>query len=301
MHKHSDPGFVARHEMAIGLTSLFRALPDGARRQEIVLEQKFAGGHIRLMGVELSAFEQAIFFALLSMAEYGSEIDAESADLVPPLPPPGMSAKSNTALPAPALAISTTCTALCRDAGLEHQGSNTIRAVRIALQRMGGITIAATDSSGKGGFVSLLRARWDGDGIEVAINPRSAAACLALRSYGAVNMRAYISLSTPTAKVLYAWLCAWFSAAGGSREIGLDKLEEHVWGKAARAKATRSKRRELLMSGLVQINGTGKYHCEVVGRTATITRADRPSGEPHARPAVNRPLSENDPRITVSA
>lgn len=279
MHKHSNPGFVARHEMAIGLTSLFRALPDGARRQEIVLEQKFAGGHIRLMGVELSAFDQAIFFALLSMAEYGSEIDAESADLVPPLP--GMSAKSNTAVAAPALAISTTCTALCRDAGLEHQGSNTIRAVRIALQRMGGITIAATDSSGKGGFVSLLRARWDGDGIEAAINPRSAAACLALRSYGAVNMRAYISLSTPTAKVLYAWLCAWFSAAGGSREIGLDKLEEHVWGKAARAKATRSKRRELLMSGLVQINGTGKYHCEVAGRTATITR-----GEP-TRPAVN--------------
>lgn len=261
---------IARHEMALGLMSIFRAMPDGAKRREVKLEQRFAGTNVRILAVELSAFEQALFFAILEIAGTTGagqrHIAAGQAGLIPS-PPRGMSAKENLARDADAMEIRTTFSELLRHAGYRNTrraGSETRRAVETGLQRLGAATVVVTQADGRGGFVSLLRARWDaGEGITVILNPRSAQALLALRGYAAIDMTAYRSLTSPTSKILYAWLAAWFAGAQGERVVGLDKLEAHVWGEVAKEKATRSKRRGLLRVAAEQITAHSGMRCTI--------------------------------------
>ncbi|MDY0331127.1 MAG: replication protein C, IncQ-type [Thiomonas sp.] len=285
MRKDFDPSApIARHEMALGLTSLFRALPDGARRQEVVLEQRFGGWSIRVMGPELSAFEQGIFFALLEIARRneGRQITAQAAGL---LPPPGRKAGVNLAANAPALRFTCTVPDLLSSAGYasaHETGGGTREALERSLQRLSCVTVAATNAQGDGGVVNLMLARWSGGDLEISLNPRSAAALLALRSYAAINMRTYNSLATPTAKVFYAWLCSWFGGAGGERLISLDKAESHIFGGLAKARSTRSKRRAAIHDAAQQITKSRSFEIHCGHRTIRCRRAVDilpPSGE----------------------
>lgn len=293
--KDFDPSApIARHEMALGLTSLFRALPDGAKRQEVVLEQKFAGWSIRVMGPELSAFEQGIFFSLLQIAGRGNgeQVPAQDAGLLPNIRQK-KNGEINSAAGATALRINCKIPDLLACAGYSsaHEtGGGSRTALEKALQRLGSVTIAATDANGRGGLSHLIAARWRGSDLEISLNPRSAAALIALRSYASINMRTYLKLSTPTAKILYSWVCAWFCGAGGERLIGLDKLEMHVFGDCARARSTRGKRRGAIRDAARQISDAGSFEMQIDGRGMIKCRRVSAEGAPsggHCRPAVD--------------
>lgn len=270
---------IARHEMALGLMPIFRALADGARRHEIVLEQGLAGTSVRVMGVELSSFDQSVFFALLEIAGRGDggvrQVQTSQTDLIPALLPKEMKKGENIAQDAQAVEVSTDIPNLLRGIGRDPRdtGSETRRSVQMALQRLGALSIAITTPGGKGGFTSMLKARWQGNDLIVSINPRSAAALLALRSYAAINMRAYRQLTTPTAKILYSWLCSWYGGAGGSRSVGLDKLEAHVWGCLSTSRQARSKRRAAMRDAAQQISERGGMQCFVEKGSMRIERS----------------------------
>ena len=274
---------VARHEMALGLISMFRPLPDGAQRREVRILQRFAGGAVRVMGVEMSQFEQAVFFALLAIAARGGSLqNALAAGLLPALPHPNApqdaQPQENAAGAAQAIEVKTTLAELCRVAGLpDRPGSNTREGVRLAFQRLAMVTVYAEGASGEWGITHLLAgAIGQGDetgSVVVRLNPRSTAAVLGGRSYAPISMLIYRSLPTPTARVLYAWLCAWFTGRTGARQIGLEALEAHVFGAVAEDRRRRSQRRSQIRRALAAINSCdGQFNCSMQGEQASITR-----------------------------
>lgn len=278
---------IARQEMAIGLMSLFRPLPDGAARREVRIEQRFAGGMVRVMGVEMSQFEQAVFLALLAIAGMGEPVlqTALDAGLLPLLPhpnaPAAACAERNIAATAQAVEIKTTLAELCRVAGLpDRPGSGTREAIKLALQRMAGVTIYAEGAGGTWGITHLMSgsigAQSGSEGsVIVRLNPRSTAAALGMRSYAPVSMTTYRALPTPTARVLYAWLCAWFNGRTGTREIGIEALERHVFGAVAKDRRRRSQRRGQIKAALVAIgkcDGLFLVSSSDDGTAITITR-----------------------------
>lgn len=282
---------VARHEMALGLMSMFRPLPDGAQRREVRIEQKFAGGLVRIMGVEMSQLEQGVFLALLAIAARGGSLKtALDAGLLPGLPhqnaPKDAKPEQNIAGAAQTIEIKTSLAELCRVAGLsDRPGSNTRESVRLAFQRLAMITVYAEGGNGAWGITHLIAGaigRGDEAGSVVArLNPRSTAAALGGRSYAPISMPDYRSLPTPTARVLYAWLCSWFAGRTGARLIGLDKLEGHVFGAIAEDRRRRSERRAQIKRALEAIQNCGsQFNCAILGEQASITREFEPGVEP---------------------
>ena len=300
---------VARHEMALGLMSMFRPLPDGAERREVRIEQRFAGGMVRVMGVEMSQLEQAVFLALLAIAARGGSLqNALEAGLLPSLPhpnaPQGAKPEQNAAGAAQAIEVKTTLAELCRVAGLsDRPGSNTREGVRLALQRLAMVTVYAEGASRAWGITHLLAGaigQSDEAGSVVArLNPRSTAAALGGRSYAQISMIAYRALPTPTARVLYAWLCAWFTGRTGSRQIGLEALEAHVFGAVAKDRRRRSQRRSQIRGALDDIQKCDdQFNCVVEGAQASITREFAPSidAEPIRRAAdIDAPSGGQSP------
>jgi hypothetical protein len=305
---------VARHEMALGLMSMFRPLPDGAQRREVRIEQKFAGGLVRVMGVEMSQLEQSVFLSLLAIAADGGSLrTALDAGLLPGLPHPNApkdaKPEQNIAGGAQTIEIKTSLAELCRVAGLsDRPGSNTRESVRLAFQRLAAITVYAEGPNGDWGITHLASGaigQGDEAGSVVArLNPRSTAAALGGRSYAPISMLGYRALPTPTAKVLYAWLSAWFNGRSGERAIGLDALEAHVFGAVAKDRRRRSQRRAQIRRGLEAIqNCDSQFKCVMQGEQARITREFAPSIQPEPirraadidTPSGGQSPSENSP------
>lgn len=305
---------IARQEMALGLMSLFRPLPDGAARREVVSEQRFAGALVRVRGIEMSTFEQGIFLALLALGlgqiRGGAMTTAREAGLLPELG--GSSGKrdgENLAGEQPCLQIETSLAELCRMAGLdEDPGATTRRAIIAAFERLQALTVAAEWGEGKWGVSSLIAGGFRGDGtgaVKVTINPRSTQALQGLsRSYSSISMRSWRALKGPTARTLYAWLAAWFNGQNGERKISVEKLEGHVFGGIALDKSTRSRRRAALRAGLQSLHDAtgGEWEARIDAGQAQVSRIFAPSSvqpeqpkidEP--RPAINRTPSSYQP------
>lgn len=305
---------IARQEMALGLMSLFRPLPDGAARREVVSEQRFAGALVRVRGIEMSTFEQGIFLALLALGlgqiRGGAMTTAREAGLLPELGGTGVKRDGeNLAGEQPCLQIETSLAELCRMAGLdEDPGATTRRAIIAGFERLQALTVAAEWGEGKWGVSSLIAGGFRGDGtgaVKVTINPRSTQALQGLsRSYSSISMRSWRALKGPTARTLYAWLAAWFNGQSGARKISIDALEGHVFGGVAQDKSTRSRRRAALRAGLQSLRDAtwGEWEARVESGQASVTRTFTPSSaqpgrqEIHEpRPAINRTPSSYQP------
>lgn len=294
---------VARNDMALGLTSLFRPLPDGAVRREIVAEQEFAGVKLRFRGVEMSIFEQGVFFAVLAVALRGGEFSsAAQAGLLPDLPHKDVRATdhaANIAAQRDSLEVRTSLAELCCMAGLQRKpGGETIEAIKTAFERLHGVTVFAQAGDHQWGITHLLGGGL-GHGGEVAVrlNPRATRALLAAGSgsYAQIEMPVYRALRGTVPRALYAWLAAWFCGRSGAREISIERIEVHVFGAVASAKASRSRRRKQIAQALAAIGEAsgGEYTGAVAGGMARITR-QWVSGE-GLRPARNQITPSAEP------
>lgn len=283
---------VARHDMAVGLLPLFRVLPRACRhRREVVLDQEFAGSTIRIRAVEMSTFEQGVFFALLSLA-----LHMENADVVPPdrslIPtPPGSLAEidlgtiqgGNEAQGADTFTLRTSMAELARTLGLGRKlGSHTRGAIDAALARLAMATLFVRSTDGRWALTHLISgARGLGrTSVQVQINARAARVVLGERSYAAISMRDWRALSSDVAKSLYGWLQAWFGGSKSSqqRRIRLEKLVEHVYGSTARSTSAQSMRMRTCRTALSDLTKLG-WRVSIVGDMVSIARST-----PHIEP-----------------
>ncbi|OZB62870.1 MAG: hypothetical protein B7X31_07370 [Thiomonas sp. 13-66-29] len=279
---------VAKNEMALGLMSVFRPLPDGAQRHEVIIEQKFAGGQVRVHGVEMNVFEQGIFLSVLALAGDGLMQTAKEAGLLPTLPdnsnpnaPRNAKPEDNSAAQGQCVRVNTSIAELCRMAGLaDAPGGGTRAAIKTAFSRLAMLTVFAQDERGKWGITHLIGGGMGDDPggkVSAWLNPRSTRAVLGERAYAPVSMQVWRQLPTPPAKALYAWLCAWFAGGTGTRQISMDALEIHVFGALAKSKQTRSDRRKEIRVALTAIEGSTAGEIVVTpatsgGKNVTITR-----------------------------
>jgi hypothetical protein len=269
--------------MAMGLTSLFRPLPDGAIRQEVVIEQNFARARLVFRGVSMNIFEQGVFFAVLALALRGGESrEAGRSDMLPTLPradlPDVKSHTDNMAAAGDCVEVRTTLAELCGMAGLARKpGGETIAAIKTAFARLSGVTVFA-EMAGRWGITHLIGGGLGRGGeVVVRLNPRATKALLddGSGSYAQVEMPTYRALHRPVARALYAWMAAWYCGRSGERQIGLDKLEVHLFGAIAKNRSTRSGRRKQIVEALkaIGIASAGEYQGEAREGVAHITRA----------------------------
>ncbi len=279
---------VAKNEMAIGLMSVFRPLPDGAVRREVMFDQKFADWQVRIHGVEMNIFEQGIFLSILALAGDGVMQTAMEAGMVPKLPdnsnpnaPRDAKPEDNTAALRECVKVNTSIAELCRMAGIaDAPGGQTRAAIKAAFSRLAMLTVFAQDGRGKWGITHLISGGLgsDQDGkVSVWLNPRSTRAVLGERAYAPVSMQVWRELPSQPAKALYAWLCAWFAGGTGTRQISMDALEIHVFGALAKSKPTKSRRRKEIRVALAAIEQetTGEIAAMLMTRgekNVTITR-----------------------------
>lgn len=288
---------IAKNEMALGLMSVFRPLPDGAQRHEVIIEQKFAGGQVRVHGVEMNVFEQGIFLSVLALAGDGLMQSAKEAGLLPTLPdnrnpnaPRDAKPEDNSAAQGQSVRVNTSIAELCRMAGLAEEPSRGTRAaIKTAFSRLAMLTVFAQDERGKWGLTHLIGGGMGDDPagkVSVSLNPRSTRAVLGERAYAPVSMQVWRDLPTPPAKALYAWLCAWFAGGTGTRQISMDALEIHVFGALAKSKQTRSDRRKEIRTALTAIERATAGEIATApassgGKNVTITRQwTTPSAQP---------------------
>ncbi|MHB1537476.1 MAG: replication protein C, IncQ-type [Solirubrobacteraceae bacterium] len=269
---------VARNDMALGLSSLFRAMPDGARRREVTLHQPWCGGEIVIQGVECNALDQAVLLALLMVAGQSD-----------PLPDPGAPSvdlmAAGLAVQREVVRVNTSTAVLMRAAGLDPDSHGSRHALRASLRRLSGIVIEGRRGDAWAMTHLIAGAAGRGrDAISVALNYRLTDALLGIGSYARVEMDSYLALETGVARLVYAWLCAWFAGAAGARRIGIDSLEVHVYGVATQSRQTRSKRRIALRAALAQIDALPGWRAAVDSAgMVTVTRGDDTSNRPSGR------------------
>lgn len=260
---------VARQDMALGLSSLFRALPDGARRREVTLRQPWCGGEIVIQGAECSHFDQAVLLALLAVAGQSDplpDLGAPTADLM----------AAGLAVQREVVRVDTTTAALMRCAGLDPDSHGSRQAVRAALRRLSGIVIEGR-RDGDWAMTHLIAgaAGRGRDAVSVVLNYRLTDALLGIGSYARINMDDYIALESGVARLAYAWLCAWYAGSAGVRRIGLDALEVHVYGAATESRKARSKRRIALRAAMADIGAIPGWRAAVdAAGLVTVTRSD---------------------------
>lgn len=269
---------VARNDMALGLSSLFRAMPDGARRREVLLTQAWCGGEIVIQGVECNALDQAVLLALLAVA---GQCD--------PLPDPGTPSvdlmAAGLAVQREVVRVNTSLAELMRAAGMDPDSHGSRNTLRASLRRLAGIVIEGR--RGEDWAMTHLIAGAAGrgrDAVSVVLNYRLTDALLGIGSYARVEMDSYRALDGAVARLVYAWLCAWFAGSAGRRRIGIDALEVHVYGTATQSRQTRSKRRIALRAALAQIDMLPGWRATAdAAGMVTVTRGDDTSNRPSGR------------------
>ena len=84
----------------------------------------------------------------------------------------------------------------------------------------------------------------------ISLNYRLVRALQGYGSYAAISMADYRMLPSGIARLAYTWLTAWFASKIGTRRIGLEALERHIYGSLSSDRKTRSKRRLALKAGI---------------------------------------------------
>ena len=288
---------MVRADMALMLSGLFRVTGD-RRRHEVELHQAWAGGEVILQGVECDDRDLFVLLVVLVLSHKQEEREVISgrdapAELIPDR------RRGNLALEKDVLRVTTTKAELCRLVGAAPAG-NPWQSVSRSLRRLMGVVVEGRAAE-KFAMTHLIHAAWsEGGRLELTVSNRLAAAVIGGTSYAAIAMPVFRELKSAPARILFAWLAAWFGgSSASSRKVSINKVEAHVYGGRATERTTILRRRRALASAAEQISATDVFKVSIAGDQVTATRGYcQPRTE--SLPTVHNSISGNPCPASVS-
>lgn len=247
----------AKSDPAISLASLFRPVTKGRRLKGQVLESAW-GDDLTLrfkIHTGLDTVDQSVFLTLVAMAAVkGRDIDKRTDSEVGKQLWLDLHDKDDAGVQynGRAIAFRTSYYEIIQEMGLTL-GAKNYATLLASLDRLDGVSFKAETSKAIYPSQRLLTYQADKENQNIAIVLNSRI-CQALSGhYVRIELAERHQLETDTAKVCHAWLCAW-CGVGSSKSIGLDKLQEKVWGSEASNPNTMRSRRKTLRMAIIQIN-----------------------------------------------
>ncbi len=272
---------VARYDMGIALASLFRPIK-GRERREVVIEQEWNGWVLRLRGIELSDFDHGVLMSVLATVFQRGLLSPDclpGGEVVPGLIDEAEKGVGNLAMGRQAATATLSIRSLCATLGIPESGDSW-RSVRTSLERLSMVLLTAETGKGRDRRWATTRlfgaSVGHGDEATVSLNYRLTRALIGEGSYAALSMMDYRSLETGVARLVYSWLTAWFASKVGTRRIGIEALERHVYGGVASMPSTRSRRRQALHKAVDSLEGIGWRVTWVDGGSAVEIERRRP-------------------------
>lgn len=265
---------VARQDMAIGLMSLFCQLRDSRTRKYIEeIKQPWNGGLISVNGPELSSFDQDVLFALLAIA-LQRDCEKKSGSEIPEINAGGQVESADT------LTLRTGYAEMARIMGYE---SEDMKPIKKAIKRLSSVVVEAKTKDAWATSHLIHGAAGKGRGaVKVVFSWRLTRALLGDGSYAAISMSNRRILPTGLARLVHAWLCAWFASQSGRRSISLETLESHIYREPAKSDRTTRDRRQKLRAAVDSLCVIGwgiKWRGDIVEierRTSTATETPVP-------------------------
>ncbi len=242
---------VARQDMAIGLMSLFCQLRDSKTRKYIEeIKQPWNGGVISVNGPELSSFDQDVLFGLLALAlQRERDCEKKSGLEIPEINAGGGVESADT------LTLRTGYAELARIMGYE---SEDMKPIKKAIKRLSSVVVEAQTKDAWATSHLIHGAAGKGRGaVKVVFSWRLTRALLGDGSYAAVSMSDRRILPGGLARLVHAWLCAWFASQSGRRSISLETLESHVYREPAKSDRTTRDRRQKLRAAVDSLRMIG--------------------------------------------
>ena len=228
-------GEIARHDMALGLISIFRPLADGVERREIVATQQWSGDTITIRGIEMGERDLTVLLALLAIAtgDLGEDAAEPNATQIQALDIQG------TGKTGAVMEIRTSVTEICRRCGISPRSRGTRASVRVAVERLAALVVRGDAAGGAWRFTHLIAGGCGAgrNAVQVTLSYRLARAVLGTGSYARVSMPAYRALPGGLPRILHVWLSAWMCGAR-ARVIGLGACVRHIWPTRARSERT---------------------------------------------------------------
>lgn len=241
---------IARHDLAIGLSSLFRVLKKGAKRKHIEIKQRHGTDDVVIAGPELDVADQDVLFGLLALAL--------QQDLIPSIDDKNSLQAQSWGLPPETLEVKTTTSELLYIMG-RNKGGKQLASIRRSIRYLCSVVVESHKSDGSWGTTNLVGgAAGRGDGICVRLSYRITMALMAQGvkgsglQYAAISWQERRQLS-PTARLLHAWLCSWLPV-GTCRKIKHSSLMKHIYGvEDVVTRSGQSKRRKEITGALQEI------------------------------------------------
>ncbi|MHB8978783.1 MAG: replication protein C, IncQ-type [Trichloromonadaceae bacterium] len=263
----------AKLDPSLAIASLFRPITRGRRPRAFEMTTENDGLILRWRSFEhLDSRDQSVLYACaaLVMLEPGGHLNGQSSgkmgqQLWLDLVPEERAVKDN------AIAFDTSYYKILEAAGMESSGKDHYDRLKDILNRLSDVSIRAQ----KDGYDWKMRllsfaARPDG-GVSIALNARMAAALAGHHVKINLDERRQLG-TTDTEHICHGWLSAWIRA-GQSKQIGIDKLAEKIWGAESAKEATIRKRRERTIKALEQIGSLDGWKIKIEGRGKTAKAA----------------------------
>lgn len=237
----------AKSDPALSLASLFRPISRGRRPKGVMLSSPWGEDltlHFKIH-TGLDTTDQSVFLTLVALAAVkGRNIDKRTTSPIGRQLWIGLNDEGDVEYNGTATAFRTSSYEILKEMGLSL-GSKNYAALLNCLDRLDGVSFKGETSRFIHPSQKLIKYQIDKDSKDIAIVLNSRI-CQALTGhYVRIELWERQSLGTDTAKVCHAWLCAW-CGAGGSKSIGIDKLQGKIWGvDSSKPSTVRSRRRGL--------------------------------------------------------
>lgn len=201
----------------------------------------------------LDTTDQSVFLTLVALAAVkGQEIDKSTISPVGRQLWLNLNDDGDVEYNGAATAFRTSYYEIIKEMGLSL-GSKNYETLLNSLDRLDGVTFKTETSTAIHPSQKLISYQVDKVERNIAIVLNSRISQALAGHYVRIELGERQSLGTDTGKVCHAWLCAW-CGAGGSKSIGIDKLQVKIWGTEASSPSTTRSRRKTLRSALAEIN-----------------------------------------------
>jgi hypothetical protein len=247
---------IARQDMATGLAGLFSPKIQGKRMWIEGLRQKWKGGVLEFAGPELDAFDLLVMLALLALAlrEHQAGATEGAAGEKTGIVPSKYRKDGNAALNEQVIGLRTSMAHICRLIGRDPGDGSAHAAIKASIKRLSAVIVEAR--AGDEWATSSLINGAAGKGrkaVSVTINWRLTRAALGEGgSYTRIDVQR-LSLLSPVARVLAAWLACWAPTPRACPPVTIDALTRHVWVEPAKTDSQQRDRRRLLSEAIATL------------------------------------------------